>query len=527
MIRRGLRTGILVNMAMLLLAGMLLIDFVLTITLQRDLIETERSKGALLLAAVETGMRKTDGWGPDGPTDGDWSYLDRLFPDNVIGAMVLDRNGRPVYAFARNDGRTAGLKKAVLQAIETGREKSEFRGKTWGVFWTNKSGLVLSVPFLERNRVAAAAGIALSLDSVYQTLRNAQKILLVYMIINTLLLTLVGLYRLTQIYLRPVQRLVKIAEAYEDENELIFSVRKQDNELNKLSNALNLMLKRISQDKEKLKQTVASLKQANIELKQAQDEMIRAEKLASIGRLSSGLAHEIGNPIGIVIGYLDLLKQSRLSAEDRAEYLRRAEEEINRINKIIRQLLDFSRPSKTVPAEISVHDILNDMAAMLDSQPITANLKLSLALNAKPDRLFADADQLRQVFLNLIINAADAVSAQNDKPGELKIETESILASHDQALNGRKTLKVSFTDNGSGISAAHLANIFDPFYTTKEPGKGTGLGLSVCFMIVENMGGTIQAKSEAGAGTSVTLLLPAFSDKNQTPITLPDDKTEK
>lgn len=511
MIQRGLRTGILVNMAILLLVGMLLIDFVLTIAVQRDLIHAERSRGYLLLTAIETHIRKAVESGGDILPGTTFTHLDQLVnQDELNCVLVLDGDGKHLYSFSRDDRRKAHLERFTSQSIQSGEEDSEFRGRTWGVFWTQESELILSMPVFHQNRVIAAAGISISLDRIYQSLRHTQKILLVYMIINTLLLTLVGLYRLSKIYLQPVQRLVRIAEAYEDENDLIFSVRKQDNELKKLSNALNRMLRQISADKEKLRATVASLKQANIDLKQAQDEIIRAEKLASVGRLSSGIAHEIGNPIGIIIGYLELLKQNNLSVQEKGEYLSRAEDEINRINKIIRQLLDFSRPSQASPSKVSVHEALSDVASMLASQPIISNMNLKLDLRAESDWVFADSDQLRQIFLNLIINAADAVSFVKNKPGELKIQTELIPLPHAEAIKQRETLKIKFTDNGHGIPPEHLSNIFDPFYTTKEPGKGTGLGLSVCFMIIENIGGTIKVSSAENRGTTVTLFLPLF-----------------
>ena len=127
----------------------------------------------------------------------------------------------------------------------------------------------------------------------------------IYIIVNLVILVFIGIYRISKLYLQPLSRLAKRAEEYKENDDLIFSVRRQDNELNRLSKALNSMLKRISEDKQKLRSTVQSLEKANLELKKVQKEIIRAEKLASVGRLSAGIAHEIGNPIGIIIGYLE------------------------------------------------------------------------------------------------------------------------------------------------------------------------------------------------------------------------------
>jgi len=150
------------------------------------------------------------------------------------------------------------------------------------------------------------------------------------------------------------------------------------------------MLKRISADKKKLRSTVLSLERANLELKKAQRDIIRAEKLASVGRLSAGIAHEIGNPIGIVIGYLELLRQPDSTEDERDEYIQRTEEEIERINSIIRQLLEVSRPSNSGRTAVSLHNLINDTADVLHVQPLMSNIELALDLAAPDDTVLAD-----------------------------------------------------------------------------------------------------------------------------------------
>ena len=406
-------------------------------------------------------------------------------PD-LLAVMVYDRDGKCLYAGDKNCSVCPHMADIVRKSLETGKKQRGFSGKTWAVFWHQKEYAIFSIPLIQDGRIFGAAGVVLKLDGIYRSLRHSQKVLFIYMLINTLILTLVGFSRLSKIYLQPVYRLVKRAEAYEDNEDILFSVRKEDNELNKLSTALNRMLKRIGQDKETLRSTVKSLEKANVDLQQAQNEIIQAEKLASVGRLSSGIAHEIGNPIGIVIGYLDLLKPDGLSAEQRNEYINRAEAEINRISKIIRQLLDLSRPGPKAAKAVSAHDIIRDITVVVQTQPIFSDIDMPLDFKAPKDTVYADPDLLRQVFLNLIINAADAVATIKDRPGGcLRIFTEALPSHAAESLNRRETLSIRFADNGPGIPPENIANIFDPFYTTKEPGKGTGLGLSVCYMIIE------------------------------------------
>jgi signal transduction histidine kinase len=304
--------------------------------------------------------------------------------------------------------------------------------------------------------------------------------------------------------------LAKRAEDYKEDDDVLFSVRKEDNELQRLSTALNGLLRRLSAEKAKLRATVTSLEAANAELKKAQIEVIRAEKLASVGRLSAGIAHEIGNPISIVTGYLDLLKQADLPGQERKEYLDRAEKEIERISAIIRQLLEISRPSHGGSRRISVHEIIGSMERVLNVQPFMSHVRLTTELGASADDVRADSNQLRQVFLNLIINAADAISARGPgAQGEVVVATDNSTPTGRSPESSPGWVQIHIRDNGSGIAEENLANIFDPFFTTKEPGKGTGLGLSVSFMIIESFGGSMRAESKVGHGTCMTVSLPA------------------
>ncbi|MBW2635565.1 MAG: hypothetical protein JRE14_15895 [Deltaproteobacteria bacterium] len=269
-----------------------------------------------------------------------------------------------------------------------------FSGSAWGVFWRQSRYLLISVPFLFEGK-KMAVGMVVDLAGIYRKQRASQKFIMLYLIANTLIFALIGFYRLSRLYLQPINRLVSMAEDYQEEDGTFFPVRKEDNELNTLSKSLNRMLTRISEDKKKLRCSVASLEKSNLKLKKAQAEIIRAEKLASIGRLSSGIAHEIGNPIGIVMGYLELLKQKDIDENDRAEYINRTENEIKRINTVIQQLLDLSRPSSKGTQLTSVHDIILEIYDVLKLQPLMTGIQLDLSLGADSDAVMADPDQLR------------------------------------------------------------------------------------------------------------------------------------
>ena len=499
MFRFDLRAKIAGTVFVLVAVATLLIDFVFVVTLQKELVEERvvQSRACLLSLqeAISSGNR------PNVPADLGWLR-------NAAGAtavVFIDEQKRQTVSGPLSEVGPDLMKMAVA-AAQDGSAGVAFIGQTWGVFWRMHRFALVSTPVGSNG---AGAAIAVSLEGIYGNLRNAQKVIFVYLLINGVLLTLIGTFRLSHVAIKPIERLLKRAESYQDDGSVLFVSERGDNEFSRLSRALNRMLQRISDDREKLRQSVRSLEKANIGLKKAQTDIIQAEKLASVGRLSSGIAHEIGNPIGIVLGYLDLLQQPEISEDERREYILRSQKEINRINVIIRQLLDFSRPASGASEAVSVHEVLTDMIEIVKVQPLMAKVAVSVSLSARRHRVVADPNQLRQVFLNLVINAADAISLLAEpESGRLTIETENPQPGVQGTETHARMLMIRFADNGPGIAEADRGNIFDPFFTTKASGKGTGLGLSVCFMIVQSLGGRIFAESQSGGGTVITIDLP-------------------
>lgn len=509
MFARALKTNIVISITVLLFVGMLLIDIVAVKTLQRDLIKAEISQSHLLSSIITSRLiAEIDPESLVLNMDIQSLLSSFLAGKKASGIMIFGSQKGTLYAAGKSISDTPELEKVMNASMSSGERIMRFSGKTWGVFWKQNKYLLTAVP-LTFDEKKLALGMVVDLREIYRQQRASQSFIMLYLVVNTLIFALIGFYRLSRLYLEPINRLVSMAEDYQEEDGTFFPVRKEDNELSTLSKALNLMLTRISEDKTKLQLSVASLEKANQKLKKAQEEIIRAEKLASVGRLSSGIAHEIGNPIGIVMGYLELLKQKDVNDDERVEYISRTENEINRINTVIHQLLDLSRPSAKGAEHITVHDIILEITDVLKLQPLMAGIQLDLSLKADRDVVMADADQLRQVFLNLAINATDAISStENPEKGQLTILTHvADNPDSEEELEGA-TLVITFQDNGPGIPEALISDIFDPFFTTKEPGKGTGLGLSVSFMIIESFGGTIRAENTEGGGAVMTLLLP-------------------
>ena len=304
--------------------------------------------------------------------------------------VIIDRTDRVFHFGPLQAPFREKLETLARQAFETKVRGRQFFGETWGVFWKRDKYMAHSAPLYADGVVVGAMSMALPLEGVYQQLRDIQRIIIIYILINAGLLSIIGLLRISRIAVRPVIRLLKRAESFQEDDTLLFLSEKGESEFNRLSKALNSLFQRISDDRETLRQTVQTLEETNIDLKKAHKDIIQAEKLASVGRLSSGIAHEIGNSIGIIIGYLDLLKQSELPDEERSEYIQRAEDEIQRISMILRQLLDFSRPSTGEIDSVPVHEVLEDLIGVVQVQPLVANISVTLETCAEKDQVFAD-----------------------------------------------------------------------------------------------------------------------------------------
>jgi signal transduction histidine kinase len=217
-----------------------------------------------------------------------------------------------------------------------------------------------------------------------------------------------------------------------------------------------------------------------------------AEQLASIGTLVAGLAHEIGTPMGVIQGHAKLL-ESKVSDDQARWRLQTIQEQIARISKIIQSLLNMARPARLARAPVALPALLDDTLAFLGEKLRRRSIELERSFESVPS-VRGDAERLQQLFLNLFINAADAMP----EGGTLGIAL--------RPLPGEVEIVVS--DTGAGIQPADLARIFDPFFTTKPAGEGNGLGLSVARSIVADHGGEIEAASEPGRGTRFSIRLP-------------------
>ncbi|MCL7488665.1 MAG: ATP-binding protein [Desulfobulbaceae bacterium] len=492
----GLKIHISLTFALLLASGMLLTNGIITVLWQHSLVNGVIENNTAFLEAVAKNS--------DGKTGGILRFFApmREQTPGLCAAVLLDGVWQTTPDSSCSP--PAKLRMVAEQAKTEGRTATSTTGNALGFLFLQQEYIYMAVPFPAVPGSSGAISLSYPLRPIWQVLRQDQKIILVYILINTLVLSVIGFFRLASIILRPIDRLVQGTSSYRGENHPALVAEGEGSEFRRLSSAINGMVRRIDEDKINLQETIHSLKQANETIQATQQEMIRAEKLASVGRLSAGLAHEIGNPLGIVLGYLGLLKEDAISPEEKADYIQRSEQELNRINMLVRQLLDFSRPLPATNEPVHIHSLLLDIQHMLQAQKKNKEIAFETAITAEHDIVQGGAETLRQAFLNFFLNAIDAIHETNH-PEQGKI---SIASRNTRDNSGRTMLQVIISDNGSGISPDHLKNIFDPFFTTKDPGKGTGLGLAVSHTIIENCGGVVHARSDGNKGTSIIVELP-------------------
>lgn len=253
--------------------------------------------------------------------------------------------------------------------------------------------------------------------------------------------------------------------------------------------------------------------------KRLEQQLLRTDKLASLGTLVAGIAHEINNPLGIIAGYSEALIEraedrkllETKEFEDFPEYLKTIHNEIFRCKRILKSLLEFSRPSGGTFREIDVNELIKEVILLVNHRAKRLNHNIELRLNRDLPKIYADAGSLRQLFMNIIINSMYFTPEK----GSITISSEMNHNKENNTGDDTDMIRVSISDTGAGIQTGMLDKIFDPFFTTKPVGDGTGLGLAICHRIVEEHNGSIDVESEPGSGTTFIIKLPTRDSNDQ------------
>jgi two-component system, NtrC family, sensor kinase len=289
-------------------------------------------------------------------------------------------------------------------------------------------------------------------------------------------------YVLTNTLVRPVNELMLAAQSLASGN-LEQHVRENEStrEIAALGHAFNSMAASIKKRDEQLRQRAA-------------EEIVKSERLAMVGRLAAGVAHEINNPLGGILLFSRLLLKKAPVESLQRENLERIAKEAERCRTIVQGLLEFARQREPEARIININDVILQAVALLENQALFNNIKIVKQLGQDLPRVHADSSQMEQVFVNMIINAAEAMNGN----GVLTVITQK---------GDDDKVEVSFKDTGCGIPEENLHHLFEPFFTTKEVGRGTGLGLSISHGIVQRHGGNITVASTIGKGSTFVITL--------------------
>jgi two-component system NtrC family sensor kinase len=286
-------------------------------------------------------------------------------------------------------------------------------------------------------------------------------------------------------------------------------VRRRD-EFGHLAASLNEMMTALAESERKLQEWNRTLEERveekTRELNLAEGKTARAEKLASVGLLAAGIAHELNNPLTGVLTFSSLMRNKMDDGSPDAEDMDLIIRETKRCSAIIKRLLDFAREEKPSKKEVDINELIQETVRIVEHSASTHDIEIVLNLAADMPMLRVDRGQIKQVVMNLLVNAADAVGEKGTITVSTRIPPEKYLPEGGGEPVGM--MEIAVADTGKGIPKKMLAKLFDPFFTTKELGKGTGLGLSVSYGIVRAHHGRIDVESSVGAGTAFIVRLP-------------------
>jgi len=545
----SLRLEIIINISLLMLVAILLIGFTISKMNEKNILyeRIKNTEGMIkdFQAIVDFMARGRETFSLSDPAvQKEIQDFARIYikEKGLSDLSVLDQEMR---AIAGKGGESLGQSysnEPMKKALQSGLIGSEIK-KSGSFLSSQYETLTLYAPLWLQGKVAGGIQMEVPIGDVMVHLLTSQRMILFSIVIDAIILVIFGSFLLSRVLVKPLKDLVRLTQKISegDFNEKIEGA--STNEIGQLISSFNRMIERLGENQDNLENHLRSLESANKQLKQAQEELIRSEKLASIGRFAAGVAHEVGNPLGAILGYASMLENESIDREESKDYLRRIQKEIERINRIVRELLDFSRPSKSEIREVDLNRVIENTLSLLSYQKDFRNIETQLELHTNLPRVEGDESQLSQVFINIILNAVDAMPLG----GSLRILTEEYVVedffvkdfqplfaprrkgdpvesdySHVRRPNplaailgkfsrGDLLVRVRISDTGMGIKKEDLEKIFDPFFTTKPPDKGTGLGLSISLRIVESMGGAMRVESGVGEGSSFEVYFPAAS----------------
>ena len=502
--RLNLTVSILAFLSCLLLLTWILFSLLAFKTAANDLYAQKGEHARMLLATFTSQLPDTIPVYPNGMlamNEPATIYARKLAEEtSFIRLTLLDVNTKPIFSAGQDGG------DVYLPFAGSG----QFREGSFVA--PDGTAVICTARVVRGGVIAGSAGLVLSLSAEKARLERSRKLFVAYFAIDFILLLGLGSFILSRIVIKPISRLLAATEKITG-GQYGQQVRVSGSaELARLADSFNDMSTNLLQKEQEVNRHVAALEMANTELRQAREEAIRTEKMASIGLLAAGMAHEIGTPLASIMGYAELAAGEQLDNNTIQDYARRISDDCARIDRIVRGLLDYSRLRVTTVESCDISRLVVATVEMLSQQGALKDISLATDCDEKIPEVCVDPHQLQQVLINLILNSRDAMPAG----GKLAVR---VKPDNSRMLPGQETscLRIDVQDIGSGIPEEHLKRIFDPFFTTKPPGKGTGLGLAISARIIEGFGGKIEVQSRTGEWTCFSLWLPSGTTKE--PVT--------
>ena len=493
--RSGLRTEIILSVTLVLAAALLFAGFLLVKHTERELLLQKQAHARSVMRLLAATTESHDFKDLDVVTQNLTSVIAKL-PDVISWRLIdvqmqvlSDSLAQPAIAFSS----------ISPTALEPGEMFEELNYQPYRFFEQGQTPnfLNLSMSLWPSDELKGLLQIRFDLDLLQNRIQTSQKLVLVYVGLYGVVLALFAVYLLNRTIVKPIRQLHQATTFAAGGILAPVGVPTGPGEIRELAESFNHMVGALSDSRAEKEEYIASLEASNTALAQAKDDLIRSEKLATVGHLAAGMAHEIGNPLAAVIGYLNLL-HSDLSGE-KQDIVNRSLHEMQRIDRLVRELLEYSAPVDQETELFCPVQTLRETIEMLRHQGQLDEIEIIDLSAIYGCQVRMDQSRLMQVWINLLLNARDAM----ENSGTIQILTRR---EQDQ-------IRISICDEGHGISDDMQKQIFEPFYTTKDPGKGYGLGLAVCQRIVEENGGSLEVSSEAGQGASFTVSLPCITEQ--------------
>ncbi|MDH3998141.1 MAG: ATP-binding protein [Desulfuromonadales bacterium] len=492
--RIGLRTEIILSISLLLAAALLFAGFLLLKLTEFNLLQQQRRHADGMLRLIVAGLEENAVSQSVEEFNGIEYLHDVLGQQHgIIAWRILGLDLTSVAGVSYDV--EPGFVELSPTALPRGEISEElFYQSHWLIGHSEESNrLNLSTVLWGNDQELGLLQVSFSLEELRHQIDETRRLMLIYVVLYGLVLAVFGVYLLNRNVVNPVRLLRSATTDVADGTLQPVQVASGPGEIHELADSFNQMIVALDESRQETEAHITSLEASNCALAKARDELVRSEKLATVGHLAAGMAHEIGNPLGAIIGYLNVLKTD-LKGHDSCDLLERSLTESARIDKLVRELLEYSAPGNSCQESLDPIMLLRESVQMLQHQGHYDDIEIEDACERNPVTVVMDSARLMQVWVNLLLNARDAMGGA----GRVRLSSDQ----------NEETVSVKIRDYGEGLSVEAAKRVFEPFYTTKDPGKGYGLGLAVCQRIVDEQGGRICVDSVAGQETTFTVTLP-------------------